>query len=133
MLFKSSKGKEKLFYSDFALESKVVTKAIRSYTKPVRLTWNRENYVLGHPEARFALALNGGTIYLNGSQARIVVPCTWPRHSDYRDHSFTTPLVAWPEIRVQEGLFWVLEEAGWIHAYDAVWAFDVPGAGRGSA
>ena len=42
-------------------------------------------------------------------------------HSDYRDHSYTTPLSVFPEIRVQEGLFWVLEKEGWIHPYTAIW------------
>ena len=29
-------------------------------------------------------------------------------------------------IRVQEGLFWVLEQEGWIHPYTAVWEADLP-------
>jgi len=30
------------------------------------------------------------------------------------------------DIRVQEGLFWVLEQEGWIHPYTAIWEADLP-------
>ena len=85
--------------------------------------------LLGNPEARIALALNTGTLYIEDGKAKVSVPSTWPKQSDYRDHSWTTPLVSvpgFPEIRVQEGLFWVLEQEGWIYPYTAVWEADLP-------
>ena len=129
MLLPSSNGKEMTFESDFFLESRFIQNALDNYSEPVRLAWSPDSYVLGNSEARIALALNTGTLYIEDGKAKVSVPCTWPKHSDYRDHSWTTPLVnirGLPEIRVQEGLFWVLEQEGWIYPYTAVWEADLP-------
>ena len=130
MLFPSNDGKEITFESDFFLESAFIQNKIDNYTGPVRLAWRGSDYILGSPEARVALALNTGTLSIENGKVRVSVPCKWPQHSDYRDHSWTTPLVVipgLPEIRVQEGLFWVLEQEGWIYPYTAVWEADLPG------
>jgi len=130
MLFPSNDGKEMTFESDFFLESEFIQNKIDNYTGPVRLAWRGSDYILGSPEARVALALNTGTLSIEDGKVRVSVPCKWPQHSDYRDHSWTTPLVVipgLPEIRVQEGLFWVLEQEGWIYPYTVVWEADLPG------
>mgnify|MGYP003110702247 FL=1 len=121
MLDPSVRDKEIHFESDFFLESKVVKEAINNYTKPTRLVWHPNSYVIGSPEARVSLTFNSGTLSIKNNIVSVSVPCTWPMHSDYRDHSYTTPLSVFPEIRVQEGLFWVLEKEGWIHPYTAIW------------
>ena len=121
MLFSSSEGKELVFDNDFFLDSRVVKKAIKNYTKPQRLTWHPRHYNLGESEARVALTFNGGTLYIEDEIIQVKVPCAWPRYSDYRDHSAKTPLVRFPKIEVQEGLFWILETQRWIHPYTAVW------------
>ena len=129
MLLPSSKGEEMSFESDFFLGSKLIQNALDNYSGPVRLAWPSSDYLLGNPEARIALALNTGTLHIEDGKVKVSVPCTWPKQSDYRDHSWTTPLVSipgLPEIRVQEGLFWVLEQEGWIHPYTAVWKADLP-------
>ena len=54
-------------------------------------------------------------------KVKISVPCTWPKQS--------VSNVGFPgllDIRVQEGLFWILEQEGWIHPYTAVWEADLP-------
>ena len=134
MLLPSSEGQEMTFESDFFLESKFIQNKLDNYSKPVPLYWSFDSYVWTdvfekHSEARVALALNTGTLHLADGKIRISVPCTWPKHSDHRNHSWTTPLVSirgLPEIRVQEGLFWVLEQEGWIYPYTAVWEADLP-------
>ena len=125
MLFPSSEDKEIIFEDDFFMESTVVKQAITGYTKPKRITWNPRHYNLGESEARVALTFNGGTLYMEDDQVLVKVPCTWPQYSNYRDHSEQTPLVRWPEISVQEGLFWVLEEERWIYPFTAVWVSSV--------
>ena len=130
MLFPSNEGQEMTFESDFFLESEFIQNKIDNYTGPVRLAWPASDYILGSSEARVALALNTGTLSIEDDKVRVSVPCKWPQHSDYRDHSWTTPLVVipgLPEIRVQEGLFWVLEQEGWIYPYTGVWEADLPG------
>ena len=121
MLNPNVRNKEIHFETDFFLDSKVVKEAINNYTKPTRLVWHPNNYVIGSPEARVSLTFNSGTLSIKDNIVSVSVPCTWPMHSDYRDHSYTTPLSVFPEIRVQEGLFWVLEKEGWIHPYTAIW------------
>ena len=111
MLFPSSEGKELIFDDDFFLKSRIVKKAIGNYTKPQRLTWHPSHYNLGESEARVALTFNGGTLHIENDTIQVKVPCAWPRYSDYRDHSAKTPLVRFPKIEVQEGLFWILETA----------------------
>ena len=52
--------------SDFFMKSKVVQEAISNYNGPTKLTWNNSVYMIGHPEARVALALNGATLLKEG-------------------------------------------------------------------
>ena len=110
-----------IFEDDFYMESAVVQRAITGYSQPKRLYWHPSHYNLGQSEARVALTFNGGTLHKDGDQITVRVPIAWPQYSNYRDHSAKTPLIAWPEISVQEGLFWVLEEERWIYPYTAVW------------
>ncbi len=128
MLLPSYKDQEVVFQSDFFLESAFIQDKIANYNGPVRLAWSPNDYLLGSSEARVSLALNTGTLSIEDGKVRVSVPCKWPQHSDHRDHSWTTPLVVipgLPEIRVQEGLFWVLEQEGWIYPYTVVWEADL--------
>ena len=121
MLFPTSEDKELIFEDDFFSESQIIRKAIEGYRGPIRVTWNPSHYNLGESEARVALTFNGGTLYLNEDEVIVKVPCAWPRYSNYRDHSEKTPLIRWPKVSVQEGLFWILEQERWIYPYTAVW------------
>ena len=121
MLNPSVRDKEIHFESNFFLESKVVKEAINNYSKPTNLYWHPSNYVIGNPEARVSLTFNGAKLIKENTTVKVVVPCSWPKWSNYKDKTYTTPLSVFPEIRVQEGLFWVLEQEGWIHPYTAIW------------
>ena len=101
MLFPSNESKELIFEDDFFKESKTIKEAIANYSEPKRARSPKQHYLGG--QARVALTFNGGTLYLNGDEVIVKVPCAWPRYS-------TTGLpkrlsVRWPEISVQEGLF----------------------------
>ena len=121
MLNPNVRDKEIHFESDFFLDSKVVKQAIDNYTKPTNLYWHPSNYVIGNSEARVSLTFNGAKLIKENTTVKVVVPCSWPKWSNYKDKTYTTPLSVFPEIRVQEGLFWVLEQEGWIHPYTAIW------------
>ena len=122
MLFPFIEGKVKTFESDFFLESAFIQDKIDNYTEPIRLAWSSSDYLLGNSEARVALALNTGTLSLEDARVKVSVPFTWPKQSWIRLLD-----VPWlPEIRVQEGLFWVLEQEDWIYPYTAVWEADLP-------
>ena len=121
MLLPSSNGKEMTFESDFFLESRFIQNALDNYSEPVRLAWPPNSYGLGNAETRIALALNTGTLHLEDGKAKVSVPCTWPKQS-----LVNVGLPGLLDIRVQEGLFWVLEKEGWIYPYTAVWEADLP-------
>ena len=121
MLLPSSEGQEMTFESDFFLESRFIQNALDNYSEPVRLAWPPNSYGLGNAETRIALALNTGTLHVEDGKANVSVPCTWPKQS-----LVNVGLPGLLDIRVQEGLFWVLEQEGWIHPYTAVWEADLP-------
>ena len=121
MLLPSSEGQEMTFESDFFLESRFIQNALDNYSEPVRLAWPPNSYGLGNAETRIALALNTGTLHVEDGKAKVSVPCTWPKQS-----LVNVGLPGLLDIRVQEGLFWVLEQEGWIHPYTAVWEADLP-------
>ena len=121
MLLPSSKGKEMTFESDFFLESRFIQNALDNYSEPVRLAWPPNSYGLGNAETRIALALNTGTLHVEDGRAKVSVPCTWPKQS-----LVNVGLPGLLDIRVQEGLFWILEQEGWIYPYTAVWEADLP-------
>ena len=121
MLLPSSEGQVMTFESDFFLESEFIQNKLDNYSEPVRLAWPPDSYALGNPENRVALALNTGTLHVEDGKAKVSVPCTWPKQS-----LVNVGLPGFLDIRVQEGLFWVLEQEGWIHPYTAVWEADLP-------
>ena len=121
MLLPSSEGQEMTFESDFFLESRFIQNALDNYSEPVRLAWPPNSYGLGNAETRIALALNTGTLHVEDGKAKVSVPCTWPKQS-----LVNVGLPGLLDIRVQEGLFWVLEQEGWIHPYTAIWEADLP-------
>ena len=113
LMFREKAAKE----SDFFMKSKVVQKAIKNYKKPILLVWDNSAYMIGHPEARVALALNGATLFRDGKKITIEVPIKYPRNA-------IAPLL--PGIKIQEGLFWVLQEKGWYHPGVMVWTHSLP-------
>ena len=121
MLLPSSEGQEMTFESDFFLESRFIQNALDNYSEPVRLAWPPNSYGLGNAETRIALALNTGTLHVENGKAKVSVPCTWPKQS-----LVNVGLPGLLDIRVQEGLFWVLEQEGWIYPYTAIWEADLP-------
>jgi hypothetical protein len=51
-------------------------------------------------------------------EVRLQVRC------EYRKNSLVT-LIAKPELKVEEGLFWILQQSGWLHPYIAEYHFHV--------
>ena len=103
--------------SDFFMEPKLVQRAIKNYEKPTLLAWDNSAYMIGNPEARVALALNGAKLFKDGQKISIEVPIKYPRNA-------IAPLL--PGIKIQEGLFWVLQEKGWYHPGVMIWDHNLP-------
>ena len=121
MLLPSSEGQVMTFESDFFLDSEFIQNKLDNYSEPIRLAWPPDSYVLGNSENRVALALNTGILHVEDGKVKVSVPCTWPKQS-----LVNVGLPGLLDIRVQEGLFWVLEQEGWIHPYTAIWEADLP-------
>ena len=121
MLRPSSRNRKIIFRDNFFLESKIIQRAVKNYERPTRLFWESSHYAFGEPEARVALALNGGTLSMKSGVIKVSVPVSWPQYSFPADRKRVTVLIKNPPIGIQEGLFWVLEKEGWIFQYTAVW------------
>ena len=119
----SRKLREKL--AEFAANLQSDTASSRSYG-PVRIEWNKSDYRLTEPESRYALALNQ-TVFTARAERRGERWLIDVRHEmevKYPDSVMVT-LITRPRLRVEEGLFWVLQNCGWLHPYTAEWRFQI--------
>jgi len=112
---------ERRFESGFFLGSDKIQQKLRRM-KPGQtesVVWSAQNYLLGHNEARYSLALNPCRIAFRQEGSTRIYEVRVP--VKYPDKSLVT-LMAWPvEIRIEEGLFGYLQRVGWMHPYEAVW------------
>lgn len=138
MLFKESPNSKRIFESDFALSSARVRNVLEGFrenleTHPgdkaelkTRIAWPFKDYAFGNKEARYALALNPADLSVSAvkpnakwdMEVRLQVKCEYPKNS-------LVTLIAKPELKVEEGLFWVLQQAGWLHPYMTEYQFHV--------
>jgi len=98
----------------------------RVVLESVRVAWPATAYQpFGGPEARVALALNPAKVSAEARRQgarwemaiRVEVRVEYPPSASVR-------LMEDPQLRVEEGLFWVLQQARWLHPYTAVWEFE---------
>jgi hypothetical protein len=115
----------KTIRDDFFLGSSVVQDAIkktRRLNRPYRLAWPASAYKLffdpsAYKEARIALALNGGYLRVENGKAIVRIKIAYPKNS-------YAPLIqinGVGTIGVEEGLYWVLQEVGWLHTGYVEW------------
>ena len=104
-------------HDDFFMQSNVVKKAIKNYKQPTMLVWDAKDYIIGNAEARYALALNGALLTKTQKEIEIEVPIKYPKNS---------LVELMPGIKVQEGLFWILQEKGWYHTGTIRWIHSTP-------
>jgi hypothetical protein len=102
-----------------------VTVAEREFG-PASIVWNPDEYRFGNPEARYALALNQTQLRMKATRqgrrwrldVRHLVGIAYPKDA-------LVPLITRPRLSMEEGLFWVLQQSGWLHPYNALWRFTV--------
>ena len=134
MIFPSPKNGVRVFHSNFALNSPKIREVIRKFRfnlskgkekkKQMRTTiyWSAREYAWGNKEARCALALNPAHISLRA----VKVDSNWTINVSikvlikYSKNAYLV-ILAKPELRIEEGLFWVLQKEGWIFPYTAEW------------
>jgi hypothetical protein len=130
----------RVFYSDFGLGSRKVrwrliefaaslqlddSASSRGYG-PVRIEWNKSDYRLSEPEARYALALNQTVLTANAERrgTRWLIDVRHEMEVKYPDSGMVT-LITRPRLRMEEGLFSVLQNCGWLYPYTAEYRFHI--------
>lgn len=130
--------KRRIFKSDFMLRSRKVEESLAEFYHTLslagplekrlsmeeRVSWSAKVYSnLFSTEARAALALNPCLLTMDAKhvkdnlwdiEIRCLVEVAYPARS-------SVVLLRDPELRLEEGLFYQLQVAGWLHPYRAVW------------
>jgi hypothetical protein len=90
------------------------------------IEWDREEYRLHNPEARYALALNQTHLWAKATREgeRWRIDVTHLVGIGYPEEAYV-PLLTRPRLWMEEGLFHMLENARWLHRYNAEWRFTV--------
>jgi hypothetical protein len=140
MIFRPGPQARRVFHSDFALGSRKVRGHIRDFAAslqlddsassrnygPTRVLWDKLDYRLTEPEARYALALNQTLLTARAERRgeRWLIDVRDEMEVKYPESVYVT-LISRPRLRVEEGLFWVLQSYGWLHPYTAEYRFSV--------
>jgi hypothetical protein len=130
-----NKERVRVYHSEFGFGSARLRGVLRGFVQGLatdtasfykRIEWSPEDYRLTNPEARYALALNQSEFRARakreGGRWRIdithVTGIAYPKDA-------LVPLITRPKLSMEEGLFWVLQQCGWLHPYNAEWRFTV--------
>jgi hypothetical protein len=140
MMFEPGPSARRVFHSKFGLGSYKVRKWLGEFAAalnsddsapsrsfgPVRIAWEKSDYRLTYPEARYALALNQTLLTAKAERRgeRWLMDVRHEMEVRYPESVYVT-LVSRPRLRVEEGLFRVLQNCGWLHPYTAEWRFTV--------
>jgi hypothetical protein len=140
MMFAPGPFARRVFYSDFGLGSNKMKAPLRDFAAslqpgdgtasrsygPVRVEWSRSDYRLTEPEARYALGLNQTRLTARAEHRgdRWLIDVRHEMEVKYPESAYVT-LVGRPRLRMEEGLFWVLQNCGWLHPYTVEYRFSV--------
>ena len=136
MMFAPGPSVRRVFHSDFGLGSRKVRVPLRAFVQrleqgdtashfgPVTVEWSRSDYRLTEPEARYALALNQTKLSARAERRgeRWLLDVRHEMEVKYPESMYVT-LIGRPRLRVEEGLFWVLQNHGWLYPYTAEYRF----------
>ena len=116
LIFKSVNGIRN-FEDDFFMKSQRIKDGFKNNRKKV--VWHGSQYQIGHPESRYALALNPCKLKITEfdtyREFSVEVRVEYPKKS-------TAVLLNYPfKVVVEEGLFNYLQKENWLHPYKAIW------------
>jgi hypothetical protein len=116
-----AKNETRYFYSDFFMKSKIISKMLTDNPDKsiLYISWKTSDYSFGNFEARYALALNPCCLKI--IKANGIIKYTANVRAEYPMHSEVIILKNPIEIKCEEGLFWYLQKAEWLHPYNAIW------------
>lgn len=140
MMFEPGSPARRVFHSGFGMGSYKVRAPLRDFAArlqqgesastrsygPTRILWDKSDYRLTEPEARYALALNQTLLVARAERRgeRWLIDVRHEMEVEY-PQSIHVTLIGRPRLRVEEGLFWVLQNCGWLHPYTAEYRFSV--------
>lgn len=120
-LFFPDEDGQRTFYSNSILNSPSIMKEVKKKTLGY-VTWDKWASVF-NPDFRYAVAFDPCLINTVAKEGYREV--TLSRDFLYRENHVTihaTNFVrGWFAFRIDEGLFWYLQEKGWLHPYKAIW------------
>lgn len=120
-LFFPSVAKERVFYSNSILNAPSIRREVKKETKGY-VKWDRWASIF---DADFRYALAFQNCRINTEQKKGYREVTVSTDFQYRKDHFTfhanNILRGIFAFRIDEGLFWYLQEKGWLHPYTAVW------------
>lgn len=139
LVFPSHESGIRTFKSDFALKSQKIKNVIKNFRNDLifrqsenelnarkRISWTVSDYTLGSKEARYALALNPSNVSLQAlkKDSFWIINVSIKVKISYPQSCYVT-LLSKPALKVEEGLFWVLQQEGWLFPYTAEWKFAI--------
>jgi hypothetical protein len=120
-LFFSDQDSTRVFYSNAILNSPSIMREVKRETSGL-VTWNKWATVF-NPDFRYAVAFD--PCIIKTEQKENYREVTLTRRFEYRKNHVTTHANnfarGWFAFRIDEGLFWYLQERGWLHPYTAIW------------
>lgn len=120
-LFFPDEDNQRVFISNSILQSPSIQKAIKTKQKG-DVTWNRWNYVF-NKDLRYALAFDPCTIYTVDKLGykEVVLTTDFGYRKDHVTVHASSFLRGIFTFRIDEGLFYYLQQKGWLHPYRAIW------------
>jgi hypothetical protein len=120
-LFFPVKNQQRVFYSNSILNSPSIMREVKKKSNG-HIQWNKFTSVFD-PDFRYALAFKNSSIateITNGYREVVIT-----RNFSYRKNHFTyhagNIFRGLFSFRIDEGLFWYLQQKGWLHPYKAIW------------
>lgn len=120
-IFFPDQDKQRVFNSNAFLNSPSILKAIK-FNPTGYVAWNKWTTVFSK-DFRYSVAFDPCTIRTERKEGYRAVTLTteFSYRKDYvtiHAHGF---MRGWFMFRIDEGLFWYLQERGWLHPYTAIW------------
>lgn len=114
-------AKKRVFHSNSILRSPSILRAVK-LNPTGYVAWNKWTTVF-NPDFRYSVAFDPCTIKTVKRDGYREVTLTTEFHyrKDYVTIHANSFANGWFAFRIDEGLFWYLQEKGWLHPYTAIW------------
>jgi hypothetical protein len=125
LLFPSKNG-QRVFYDQSILKSPSIQRAVRLKQKGY-ISWKRWNFIF-NKDFRYAMAFDPCTITTVDKKEykEVMLTTDFGYRQNFVTVHATSSLRGIFTFRVDEGLFWYLQQKGWLYPYKAIWIAKLP-------